>query len=96
MHELEKMAGHYAIIKEVRGRGLMLALEFNCDKGFYLDSVYTKLLEKGLLVGYKPAANLLRFYPELTITERDISESGHVIKQSIPNIAFVTSFAMWG
>lgn len=50
----------------------MATLEFNHREGFSLKSVFIKLLAKGLLVGYKPAADLLRFYPALTINESDI------------------------
>jgi 4-aminobutyrate aminotransferase-like enzyme len=34
--------------------------------------LYRALLEQGLLAGCKPAANLLRFYPPLTLQEADV------------------------
>ena len=82
LNELEVMRQRYNNIKEVRGRGLMLAVEFkNNDETFSLASVYSKLLESGFLVGYKPAANLLRFYPALTINEHDIESMLDVLDQ---------------
>ncbi len=53
----------------------MIAMEFESnDEHFSLASVYHELLERGFLVGYKPATNLLRFYPALTIREKDIAQ----------------------
>lgn len=82
LNELKLMRQRYNNIKEVRGRGLMLAVEFkNNDGAFSLASIYSKLLERGFLVGYKPAANLLRFYPALTINEHDIKSMLDVLDQ---------------
>ncbi|NIO67796.1 MAG: aminotransferase class III-fold pyridoxal phosphate-dependent enzyme, partial [Anaerolineae bacterium] len=75
LHELEHLEERHDIVKEVRGRGLMIAMEFESnDEHFSLASVYHELLERGFLVGYKPATNLLRFYPALTIREKDIAQ----------------------
>ena len=75
LHELEHLEKRHDIVKEVRGRGFMIAMEFESnDEHFSLTSVYHELLERGFLVGYKPAANLLRFYPALTIREEDIAQ----------------------
>jgi acetylornithine/N-succinyldiaminopimelate aminotransferase len=72
MVELEKLCQRHPILEEGRGRGLMIALEFKAGE---LDAtiVYQRLLERSLLVGYTPAANLLRFYPALIIGEEDIT-----------------------
>ena len=72
LHKLKNFKKQYDIVKEVRGRGLMIAIEF--EERFSLNSVYYNLLERGFIVGYKPAANLLRFYPPLTIKEEDITQ----------------------
>ncbi len=75
LRELEHLDKRHDIIKEVRGRGLMIAAEFEDNDGrFSLDSVFRGLLERGFLVGYKPAARLLRFYPPLTIAEEHIAK----------------------
>jgi len=73
--ELGHLAKCHDIVKEVRGRGLMIAMEFKDHDGrFSLDSVFRELLERGFLVGYKPTARLLRFYPPLTIREEHIAK----------------------
>jgi len=74
LDELKRLAGRHDAVKDVRGRGLMIAMEFVADDGrFSLASVFNDLLETGFLVGYKPAARLLRFYPPLTIGEQEIT-----------------------
>jgi 4-aminobutyrate aminotransferase-like enzyme len=71
VRELERLARRHNAIKEVRGRGLMIAVELQDLPAL---SVYAELLERGFAVGCKPAANLLRFYPSLTIDEQDITQ----------------------
>ena len=73
LHELRRLGERYDSVKEVRGRGLMMVMEFEDDEHFSLDSVYHGLLERGFIVGYKPTANLLRFYPPLTIGKDDVA-----------------------
>jgi len=75
LHELGHLGERHDIVREVRGRGLMIAMEFEGNyEHFSVTSVYRELLERGFLVGYNPAANLLRFYPALTIGEEDITQ----------------------
>ncbi len=75
LHELRLLGERHDVVKEVRGRGLMIAVEFQGDDGhFSLTSVHRQLAERGFLVGFKPVANLLRFYPALTIGEEDIAQ----------------------
>ena len=76
LRELEGLAGrHDDIVKEVRGRGLMIAIELEAkDEHLSARSVYRKLLDRGFIVGYNPAAHVVRFYPPLTIGEDDIAQ----------------------
>jgi len=53
----------------------MIAMEFEADdERFSLGAVFRELLERGFLVGYKPVAKLLRFYPPLPIAEEHIAK----------------------
>ena len=61
---LEELAAGSQMVREVRGRGLMLALEL--AKGA-AGNLHRKLLEQGLLVGLQPDGNLIRFYPAFTM-----------------------------
>jgi len=70
LDELKQLARKHAVIKNVRGRGMLLGLELHPHEKITAAWVYHALLEKGFLAGYYPAANLLRFDPSLTM-ERD-------------------------
>jgi acetylornithine/N-succinyldiaminopimelate aminotransferase len=73
LQELGHLAERHGAVEEVRGRGLMIAMELEGgDGGPSVLSVYRELLERGFIVGCKPGANLLRFYPPLIIGEEDI------------------------
>lgn len=70
LDNLRKLKEDFSYIKEIRGRGLMIGVEWVSD--INLTYIHGKLLSEGYLVGYKPAVNLLRFYPPLTIEEKHI------------------------
>lgn len=74
LERLRELASHHPTsIAEVRGRGLMIVLELSAEPGRDpATHVFHRLLERGILVGCKPAARLLRFYPPLTISEHQI------------------------
>ena len=61
--QLEDVKKKYPVIKEIRGRGLMLAIEFYNDAIL----IYAKLLEEGYIVCKRPNAEVLRLDPALTI-----------------------------
>lgn len=74
---LKQLGKKHAIVKEARGRGMVLALEFHPRDDFSAATAYHALLEQGFLVGYYPVENILRFDPALTIEEEDIT---HILK----------------
>lgn len=83
--ELKKLADRHGMIREIRGLGLMQAVEFEMDrKDFALSDVFDKLLGRGFLVGYKPAGNLLRFLPPLTISHEDIQSMIDALANLLP------------
>lgn len=57
-----------SILKEVRGRGLMLVIEFKRNA----NQVYEELLNKGFIVAKRPNAEVLRIDPALTIDKSTI------------------------
>lgn len=58
------------LIKEVRGRGMMIAIELNCPA--LAEEVFQQLYDQGFYVGCLPYASVVRFYPALTIEQRHI------------------------
>jgi acetylornithine aminotransferase len=69
--QLERLRDkHQDKIREVRGRGLMLAVEFR--KGIDGEKISDSLFESGFVIGFK--LNTLRFLPPLTIKLTDIDK----------------------
>jgi acetylornithine aminotransferase len=71
---LQQLAKKHDVVKEARGRGMLLVLEFHPRQGFSAESAYHMLLKAGFLAGYYAAGNILRFDPALTIEEEDITK----------------------
>ncbi|MFO8053898.1 MAG: aspartate aminotransferase family protein [Bacteroidales bacterium] len=76
--ELQKTVG---CIKQVRGHGLMLGVEFN----FETKPLVEKMLKKGVVVN-ATAGNVLRLVPPLIITENEMEELMEVLKISVAEI----------
>lgn len=72
LNGLKRLVEKHEIAKEARGRGTLLALEFNLHENFSCVSAYRELLDRGFLTGFYPDGNILRFDPALTIEEDDI------------------------
>ena len=71
------------LIKEARGKGLLLALElFDPEKTAFL---YEACLKKGLILNIKHG-NIIRIFPALTITEHEINEGLSITKNIIESI----------
>jgi len=71
MDGLKKLKDKYPFVTEVRGRGLLVAMEFDSDIGA---EVLTACLERGLLVNrVKP--NAIRLIPPLIIGNSDVDEA---------------------
>jgi acetylornithine/N-succinyldiaminopimelate aminotransferase len=64
---IKLQAKHPEKIKEIRARGLMLAMELNPTMN--VEAIYMQLIDHGFLLGYKE--NALRFMPPLVI-EHDL------------------------
>ncbi len=74
------------LIREVRGKGLLNAIEINCDEDSPLAwNFCLKLKERGLLA--KPThGNKIRFAPPLTITEAQLYDCIDIIRQAIKEV----------
>jgi acetylornithine aminotransferase len=68
-------------VKEIRARGLMLALEFysNID----VEKIYLQLIDYGFLVGFKE--NVLRFMPPLVVENQHINSLIDAIEKILEN-----------
>lgn len=74
---LEALKSRFDFITDVRGRGLLKAMEFSRDMA---DAVLMGCLEKGLLVNrVKP--NVLRFIPPLIVGEAEVDQAVDVVEE---------------
>ena len=69
MEGLEKLKENHSIIREVRGKGLMIGVELK----FEVKDVLMSLIDRGVLMLYS-GRNILRILPPLVITEEDITK----------------------
>jgi len=70
------------IINEVRGRGLMLAIEFTQNATF----IYDQLLKHGFIVAKRPNVEVLRLDPALTIEQKTIDKFLLALNQILTEI----------
>lgn len=75
-----------AMVHDVRGLGLMLALECTPGKG-YASKIQAKCLEKDMLVLTTSIYDTLRFIPALNITKEDMAKGCQIIKEAIEEVA---------
>jgi 4-aminobutyrate aminotransferase len=80
----DSKTGH--MIFDVRGLGLMLAVEFAPGKG-YASKVQAKCMEKDMLVLTTSIYDTLRFIPPLNITKEDMAKGCQIIKEAIGEVA---------
>lgn len=81
--EFKEAKKKYKIIKEIRGLGLHLGLEIECE---YANAGILGLMcaERGVYPGYFGANNeVLRIHPPLTITEKEVKKSIKIILECI-------------
>jgi len=78
---LKKLAAAHEVIKEVRGKGLLVAVQFNSE---IAEPVVLACLERGLIIN-KVKSDVIRFIPPLIVTEKEIDVAlkvlGEVLKE---------------
>jgi len=76
MTELETLKQQFDFITEVRGKGLLIAMEFDRE---IAQDVTMSCLNKGLLIN-KLTPNAIRFIPPLIITEKEVDEAVNILR----------------
>jgi len=80
--QLNKLKAKYNFIVEVRGRGLLVAIQFNSD---LTQNIVKSCMERGLLLNpVKP--NAIRFMPPLTISKREIDEAIAILDKVLAKV----------
>jgi acetylornithine aminotransferase len=68
--------GGFSSVREIWGKGLMLAIEFQHLPDFNIaEFVFEALLKKKIICGYSPGADAIRFLPALTIEKKDLEQT---------------------
>ncbi len=78
--KLELLRNQFSFITDIRGCGLLIALQFKED---IAEEVVSACVEKGLLLN-KVKPNTIRFMPPLTVTEKEIDTAIDVLTTVLP------------
>jgi Ornithine/acetylornithine aminotransferase len=71
---LEKLKEKHMMIREIRGKGLMIGIEMK----FEVKDILMGLIEEGVLMLYS-GRNILRILPPLVINEEDVTKVLHAL-----------------
>jgi acetylornithine/succinyldiaminopimelate/putrescine aminotransferase len=80
---LQKLQKKHKFVTEVRGQGLLQAIQFKDDIS---SDVLTAAIKHGLLVN-APRPNTLRFMPSLVITSHEVNEGVKRLDKAIAEVA---------
>ena len=82
VHRLNGIKNTNSIVKEIRGRGLMIAIELTKDA----EIIRRELLRHGFILAKRSGVEVLRMDPALTIAEQDIDLFLETFEQIVLNI----------
>ena len=85
-NKLVELRKKYPVIKDVRGRGLMIAVEFSDsldEKG--VSEIYRQLLSHGIILAKRPGLKVFRIDPPLIIEKKDVDDFLQNFEQLIRN-----------
>ena len=77
---LERLKEKHTIIREIRGKGLMIGIELK----FEVKNILMEGIEKNLLLLYS-GRNILRLLPPLVISEEDVTKSLDILDELLTN-----------
>ncbi len=75
---LEKLKEKHTMIREIRGKGLMIGIEMK----FEIKDILMELIKEGILMLYS-GRNILRILPPLVISENDITKVLHALDSTL-------------
>jgi len=89
MARLRELAERHPIIGDVRGMGLMIAVELVRDRATkepapdVLGRVQNEAKRRGLIIGRGGLhANVIRICPPLIVSERDVDDAAHILDEA--------------
>lgn len=81
LNRLQATIGDYEVVREIRGLGLMIAVELREKVGPYLKT----LMEEHGVIALPAGTNVLRLLPPLTLSEEEIEIGVSAIAAALPN-----------
>ena len=82
LRRLNDLRSRFSFISEVRGKGLLAAMEFESDIS---PQVLTAANEAGLLLN-APRPTTIRFMPPLTVTKEEIDQATELLGNALATI----------
>ena len=76
----ESLKEEHNVIREIRGKGLMIGIELK----FEVRDILMEGIEKNLLLLYS-GRNIIRLLPPLVITEQDVTRSLEILDELLTN-----------
>ena len=90
--EFERMKRQYGIIKDVRHRGLMFAVEFiSIPQRSLSQEITDELFDEKIILVKRPSNEVIRFDPALTIKESEVDFFINTIEKVIREIRLTTT-----
>ncbi len=78
---LERLKSRYTIIKDIRGRGLMMGVELAVDG----DRVFKECFERGLIINCTQG-HVLRIMPALNVTKKQVDRAMFVLDKAMTTV----------
>jgi 4-aminobutyrate aminotransferase-like enzyme len=86
-NKLQQLKHKYSIIQEIRGRGLMVAIEFKDTlEDELLSDLYVQCIQRGFILAKRPGLNVFRMDPPLIIQKADIDHFLETFDQLLADI----------
>jgi 4-aminobutyrate aminotransferase len=91
MAKLQTLQGQYPMIKDVRGLGLMIGLQFKDYGGLLAPELVAKVVAKALdhhliLLTCGVSHEVIRFIPPLVVTETEIDQAYGILATSLAEV----------
>jgi acetylornithine/LysW-gamma-L-lysine aminotransferase len=81
LNRLRTTIGDYEVVRDIRGLGMMIAVELREKVGPYLKT----LMEEQGVIALPAGTNVLRLLPPLTLTEEELAIGVAAIAATLPN-----------
>lgn len=79
----ERLVGRYAIVREVRGKGLMIGIAF--DSGEHAEAIQEAAFQRGLLV-LEAGDDAVRMCPALSVSAEQVAVGVEIFEQAVAEV----------